>query len=151
MGILDGLLKDGVSVLGGAVGGLAKDIRTAITGKEAITSEEREKIFDATHQIEVMALQADQAINQGQIDLNKLDAMSPSLFRSGWRPFVGWVCGLGLAYQFLARPIVPWIVGLWHQGLAPMPSLEMGTLLTLLGGLLGLGVARTVEKINGIN
>ena len=77
-----------------------------------------------------------------QIKVNVEDAKSGSFWQSGWRPFIGWICGCGLAYQFLVYPIlvafVPKIV-----------QLDMGTLLTLLGGLLGLGALRTTEKLNG--
>jgi Holin of 3TMs, for gene-transfer release len=153
MGLFDGLLKDGVSTLGGTIGGMAKDIRTAITGKEAVTADEREKILAATQEMEKLALQADNAINLAQIDLDKTEAQSPSFFRAGWRPAVGWVCVLGLTYQFLIRPIVPWVTSAFfpHATLPAMASLELGTLMTLLFGMLGLGAARTVEKLNGVN
>ena len=78
-----------------------------------------------------------------QIGVNLEEAKSPSLFVSGWRPYIGWICGTGLAYQFLVYPIL----------VAFMPKivqLDMGTLLTLLGGLLGLGTLRTVEKIRKV-
>lgn len=77
-----------------------------------------------------------------QIKVNVEDAKSGSFWQSGWRPYIGWICGTGLGYQFLVYPIlvafVPKIV-----------QLDMGTLLTLLGGLLGLGALRTTEKLNG--
>jgi Holin of 3TMs, for gene-transfer release len=150
MGIFDGLIKDGVSTLGSTIGGMAKDIRTAITGKEAITADEREKILAATDQMAELALQADQAINQGQIDINKIDAASGSFFRGGWRPAVGWVCVMGLAYQFVIRPICPWAVQVCGAHVADMPTLDMGTLITLLSGMLGLGGFRTYEKTKGL-
>ena len=93
----------------------------------------------------------------GQLEVNKEEAKSQSVFVSGWRPFVGWVCGSGLGYQFVARPIFAWItqmVGV-HKGLDAAciaaiipPSLDMGTLITLLAGMLGFGGMRTYEKLN---
>ena len=78
----------------------------------------------------------------GQVEINKIEAASASVFVSGWRPFIGWICGAGLGYQFLVYPIlvafVPKIV-----------QLDMGTLLTLLVGMLGLGAYRTTEKLRG--
>ena len=78
----------------------------------------------------------------GQVEINKIEAASASVFVSGWRPFIGWICGAGLGYQFLVYPIlvafVPKIV-----------QLDMGTLLTLLAGMLGLGALRTTEKLQG--
>jgi hypothetical protein len=78
----------------------------------------------------------------GQLKINEIEAASPSLWVSGWRPGVGWVCVAGLAYQFLAYPI---LIG-W---LPKIISLDMGTLLTLLAGMLGFGGMRTAEKLAG--
>ena len=164
MGIFDGLIKDGVSVLGNAIGGMAKDIRTAITGKEVITSEERQKILDATTKLEELSMQADQAINEGQIKINEMEAQSSSLFKSGWRPAVGWTCVSGLAYQFIILPLFPWFANITSHTLfcifphaiilshkvPVLPALDMGTLTTLLFGILGLGTMRSVERIKGV-
>lgn len=84
-----------------------------------------------------------------QTDTNKVEAANPNMFVAGWRPFIGWVCGSGLAYQYLGDPLFSWIAAIQHWPLPP--SLDLGTLITLLGGLLGLGGMRTVEKINGVN
>lgn len=85
-----------------------------------------------------------------QIDLNKEEAKSESLFKSGWRPFVGWVCGFALAYEFLIRVLLGYVLGNWLHWMEP-PHLDMGDLLTLLGGLLGLGTLRTAEKFKGVH
>lgn len=86
--------------------------------------------------------------DEGQVSINVEEAKSESLFKSGWRPYIGWVCGGGLSYQLLIRPIGTWIAGNCC-GWQPMPSLEMDTLMTLLFGLLGLGAYRTYEKVKG--
>jgi Holin of 3TMs, for gene-transfer release len=84
-----------------------------------------------------------------QIAVNQIEAQSQDFFRSGWRPFVGWTCGAGLATQFLVAPVATWIAGLTGHPLT-FPPLDMGTLLTLLAGLLGLGTLRTAEKVKGV-
>jgi hypothetical protein len=84
-----------------------------------------------------------------QLKVNEVEAANPSVFVSGWRPFVGWVCTAALAIQFIISPTASWIAALLGHAVA-FPSLDMGTLLTLLGGMLGLGGLRTVEKINGV-
>lgn len=111
-------------------------------------------------QAQLALLQAQQAGEFKQIDaavaasaqqtqVNAAEASSGSLFKGGWRPFVGWICGAGLCYQFLLRPMLVWGSGaLWHVQ-AP-PELDTGTLLDLLGGMLGLGAMRTVERLNGV-
>ena len=84
-----------------------------------------------------------------QTNINLEEAKNPKLFVSGWRPFVGWVCGSGLAIQFVARPFAVWGSTLLGHP-TDFPTLDASTLLTCLGGLLGLGGLRTYEKINGV-
>lgn len=77
-----------------------------------------------------------------QMAVNLEEAKHPSRFVSGWRPFIGWVCGMGLAYNVLLSPILDiWFV---------MPVVEPGLLYPVLLGMLGLSGSRTVEKINGV-
>jgi len=147
------MLTNGIS---GTVGGLAKDIRTAITGKEAITSDERKAILDRIQEIEKLTLQADQAIMAGQIEINKIEAASTSLFKGGWRPALGWICGIGFFYQFILRTILPWCLDVSTRifqisiNIPPLPPLDSGTLMSLTMGMLGLGAFRTFEKVKKI-
>ncbi|SNT33897.1 Holin of 3TMs, for gene-transfer release [Noviherbaspirillum humi] len=85
----------------------------------------------------------------GQLEINKAEAANASVFTSGWRPFIGWVCGAALVYQYLLRPIVTWIALLTGHTLPPLPGLD-DNLWQLLLGMLGLGSLRTFEKINGV-
>jgi len=85
----------------------------------------------------------------GQLRINEVEAENPSLFVSGWRPFVGWVCGGGLVYAFVGQPLLSWASGVY--GFAIPPTLDVSTLLTVLGGMLGLGGLRTVEKLSGVD
>jgi hypothetical protein len=94
-------------------------------------------------------LEANLLMAQGQMEINKAEAESPDFFRGGWRPFIGWVCGWGLAYQFLIRPILTFILMVSETKVQMLPSLELDTLMTLLFGLLGLGAMRTAEKLKG--
>lgn len=97
---------------------------------------------------ELARLSASTSLAQGQIETNKIEAASDSLFKSGWRPAVGWTCAGGLFYQVMGRPLLGWVAqNLW--GWTMPPSLEMETLMTLLFGLLGLGAYRTVERVKG--
>lgn len=84
----------------------------------------------------------------GQLKINEVEAANPNVFVSGWRPFVGWVCGFGLVYSFIGQPLLAW--GSLNWNFAIPPVLDLGTLLTILGGMLGLGGLRTVEKVNGV-
>lgn len=84
-----------------------------------------------------------------QTEINKQEAASPNWFVAGWRPACGWVCSLGLGVQFLINPLATWIAALAGHSIQ-FPSLDMGTLITLLIGLLGLGGYRTYEKTQGV-
>lgn len=93
-------------------------------------------------------LTADTDLAKGQLGVDQAEASNANMFVSGWRPFIGWVCGSGLAYQFVASPLLTWATGLFGHTVTT-PSLDLGTLLTLLMGMLGLGGMRTAEVITG--
>lgn len=98
---------------------------------------------------ELAFLDAELKLATGQIEVNKIEAAAPDLFRGGWRPAVGWVCVAGLSYQFLVQPILPWVVALTGAHVPPLPAIDNETLMILLTGMLGLGGLRTVEKVKG--
>lgn len=132
------------------IGTLAKDIRTAITGKSALDSADQIKLIELAQALEQEALKADLALAQAQAQINLADAQSSSNFRGGWRPAAGWVCVGGLAYQMLLRPLLPWLLNCFGLGVAEMPVIDGESLSALLGGLLGLGGFRTFERIRGM-
>lgn len=88
----------------------------------------------------------------GQIDVNKVEAASPNLFISGWRPFIGWICGFGLAYGIIFQPFLVFGLVALHRTFDPnnLPKLDSTTIMGLLIPLLGLGIMRTVEKVKGV-
>lgn len=97
---------------------------------------------------ELAKLTAETELAKGQLAINAEEAKSDSLFVSGWRPFVGWVCGSAFAYHFIAQPLI--IFGLAIEGrVVQTPSFDMDALFTVLLGLLGLGGFRTFEKVKG--
>ena len=90
------------------------------------------------------------AIVQGQLEINKTEAQHSSVFVAGWRPAVGWVCGMALAWNFVVYPITQWVAFLYGVDLYNMPKLDAGELMTVLLGMLGLGGYRTYEKRLGV-
>ncbi len=98
----------------------------------------------------VQGLQNDFLLQFGQIDTNKLEAASANTFVSGWRPFVGWVCGAALAYAAILEPVARFIatVAFGYAGIFPVIDTEIT--LQILLGLLGLAGMRTFEKKNGV-
>jgi len=91
------------------------------------------------------------ALLTGQMAINQAEASNPSLWVSGWRPFVGWICGLGLMVKFIILPIGSWIAVVGFQVSADeIPQFSIVELLTLLAGMLGLAKLRTDEKVQGV-
>lgn len=107
------------------------------------------KLVELAQAGELAALNADTQIALGQSATNQEDARSGSNFRGGWRPAIGWVCAVALAYQFLLRPLLPWILAVAGKTVPVLPALEMESLMALVFGILGLGTMRTVERLNG--
>lgn len=114
----------------------------------AVADQAKYNLLQLQQQGALAELQADLQLALGQIEVNKAEAQSPDFFRSGWRPAVGWTCTLGLAYQFLLQPVLSWLASV--KSFPVPPSLDLGTLMTLLFGMLGLGAYRTKEKIEGV-
>lgn len=90
-----------------------------------------------------------QAPHLAQVELNKIEAAHPSVFVAGWRPFIGWVCGVALAWHFIGYDFFVWLA--LAAGL-PAPPILAGTeeLISVVVSLLGLGLLRTVEKSRGV-
>ena len=90
-------------------------------------------------------------LQNGQIEINKMEAAHKSLFVAGWRPAIGWVCALALGYHFIGYDIGAWIitVGGWDVVLPHLNGTE--TLMELVLAMLGLAGFRTFEKFKGIS
>lgn len=94
-------------------------------------------------------LDAEAKAQQAQIAVNQAEAANPSTFVSGWRPAVGWICVLAVAYQYVVYPLLLWLVMFWPNLTAPKPVLS-DVLVELLFGMLGLAGMRTYEKLKGV-
>ena len=85
-----------------------------------------------------------------QIELNKVEAGHRSIFVAGWRPFIGWVCGLALLWHFILFDLLTWVTVNFFPHVSELPELTgTETLVTVLLSLLGLGAMRTAEKFAG--
>lgn len=136
MGI--GIDIKGVGEILGGAGKLAKDIRTAVTGKDP------EKMAE----LALRAQEIESALQTAQTEVNKVEASSGSLFVAGWRPAVGWICVAGLGYAVILEPLAEFIARLLGYSGA-FPDLNAEVLNTTLWGMLGLGAMRSAEKITG--
>jgi len=87
---------------------------------------------------------------QMQADINKVEAGSDHVFVAGWRPFIGWVCGAGLALQVIIFPCISTVVSLIIGHPPVMPEMPIEVLMVNLTGMLGLGAYRSYEKVKGV-
>jgi hypothetical protein len=120
---------------------------TGLLNKFIPDAGERAKL---AHEIATMAEKHAHEIALAQIAVNKEEAASGSLFKGGWRPFIGWVCGSAFAYHFVLQPIMIFGIAAYGLDLPALPVFDMASLMTVLGGLLGLGGLRTFEKVKGV-
>ena len=102
----------------------------------------------AAARLELLKLQQSGELTQiaGQMEINKVEAASSSIFVSGWRPAIGWICGAGFAVQFVIGPLAEWGSALYGHPVK-FPQMDTGTMMPLLLGMLGLGGLRTAEKL----
>lgn len=107
------------------------------------------KIWPDKTEEEKAQLAAALAIVQGQLDANKAEAGSASVFVSGWRPAVGWVCVLAFGWNMIGLSIAKVVLGLINHPMQINPA-DLSEMMPILIGMLGLGGLRTVEKINGV-
>ena len=105
----------------------------------------------AAAKLELFKLQqtGELAVITGQMEINKAEAANPSVFVSGWRPFIGWVCGAACAWNWIGLPMAK-ALAVYHQVPFALSPADLSEMMPVLIGLLGLGGLRTVEKIQGV-
>ena len=106
------------------------------------------KIWPDKTEQEKQQLAAAVMVIQGQLDINKAEAASPSVFVAGWRPAIGWVCGAACAWNWVGLPIAKTALLVAGYKLAIAPA-DISEMMPILMGMLGLGGLRTIEKLNG--
>jgi hypothetical protein len=121
-----------------------------VTGILDKVIEDKDQKAQLAHELATMADRHAQDLALAQIEVNKAEAASGSVFKGGWRPFIGWVCGGAFAYHFVLQPVIVFAVLTAGVELPPLPEFDMTSLLTVLMGMLGLGGLRTYEKQKGI-
>ena len=142
------LILGGITPIVEAVGAIADDLFTS--------DEERAKADLESMKVGLDAARVDAGLIAGQQEINKVEAAHASIFVAGWRPAIGWVGVLALAYQYILYPLMTWAwAWLTAQGwvpssVTPPPILDIEALMVLMTGILGIAGARTFEKVRGI-
>jgi len=138
----------GVGSIIEAVGKVADDLIT--TDKERMEMEVEQRKLDLEEK------RIDQATDLAQIEVNKVEAASSSVFVSGWRPAIGWIGVAAMGYQFLAYPLFQWgwkylqAINWVPADMDPPPVLEADQLWVILSGILGIAGMRSFEKTKGV-
>ena len=109
--------------------------------------EEKER---AQREIEAKLTEHLAQIDLAQLEVNKQEASHRSIFIAGWRPFVGWTCGLALFYTYLAQPMAMFILAQTGD-LVQLPHVDLSMMMPVLLGMLGLGGLRSFEKYKGVS
>lgn len=124
-------------LVGSGVGTLAKDVAEVVD--TFFETEEEKKAAD------ILLMKIQQKPDEWQARINLVEAKHRSIFIAGWRPFIGWICGLGLGFHFLLFPMLEWTTDLFGRKVIA-PEVEWQVLMALVLSLLGLGATRTYEK-----
>ncbi len=121
-----------------------------ITAGLSLVSDVVNKVWPDKTEQEKAQMAAAVALLQGQMEINKVEAASPNVFTSGWRPSVGWVCSLALAYTYIGYPLLLWATAIWWPGIKPPILVTDGVMTELLCVLLGMSGLRSFEKTRGV-
>ena len=121
-----------------------------VTGLLDKVIEDKDQKAKLAHEIATMADNHAHQLALAQIEVNKAEAASNSTFKGGWRPFVGWVCGTAFAYHFVIQPLAIFVLAYYGLEVPDLPEFDMGQLMTVLMGMLGLGSLRSFEKYKGV-
>tara|TARA_R110002110_G_scaffold84524_2_gene219531 strand:+ start:381 stop:782 length:402 start_codon:yes stop_codon:yes gene_type:complete len=102
------------------------------------------------HDLSTMAERHAQELSKGQLEINKAEAQSRNIFVAGWRPFIGWTCGVAMAYNYVVHPIMVFTLAQLDY-LVVIPALDLSEMMPVLMGMLGLGGLRSFEKFKGVS
>jgi len=112
--------------------------------------EDKDQKAKLAHEIATMAERHAQERALAQVATNREEAKHKNVFVAGWRPFIGWTCGVALAWHFVLAPLVLFIAGWLGVQMPTLPEFDMDSLMTVLLGMLGLGGLRSWEKTKGV-
>ena len=133
-------------MVGSGVGELGKDIADVVD--RFVETDEEKKAAD------ILLMKVQQEPDKWQAEINKVGAGHRSVFVAGWRPFIGWICGTGIGLHFIVFPLLEWytayLSSLGFGTKVVAPSVEVGALMTLVLGMLGMSATRTYEKNKGL-
>ena len=103
----------------------------------------------AKEALEKELVDAANSVMLAQTEINAAEAQLKSIFVAGWRPFIGWVCGVGIAWSMVVQPVAQWAMIAWGDG-TELPTIDTSYLMELVTAMLGMSGLRTFEKMRGV-
>lgn len=134
---------------------LGKSVISRVWPDPVKQAEELRKLEEMKQRGSLAEIQAHVNLMLGQLRVNEKEAQHKSVFVAGWRPWIGWVGGMAMAWQFIVYPMLTWlwaiaqVKGWIPNDMPPPPVLETGPLFALITGMLGIGGLRTYDKSKG--
>lgn len=107
------------------------------------------KLMELAQAGELAHLEAESAAVKGQLAVNQVEAGSASMFVAGWRPWIGWVCGMAFAWNWIGLPVASFVAAYLGHAVALEPA-DLSEMMPVLLGMLGIGAMRSYEKVKGV-
>lgn len=112
-------------------------------------AEAKVQVMEMAQRGELAQLNADVTLATAQLEVNKSEAQNPSLWVSGARPFILWICGAALLYSAIIEPMARFVAVVVYKYTGAFPVIDTEITLQLLIGLLGLSGMRSFDKLKG--
>jgi len=128
---------------------LLPDLLDKVLPNPQAAADAKLKLMEMAQKGELAQLDSATQIAVSQNEVNKVEAASSSTFVAGWRPFVGWICACAIGFKYIGGPLLVMIAAYYGKPIT-LPEVGADDLMVLLGGMLGLGTLRTVEKVKGV-
>ncbi len=132
-------------MFGAIAGAIAKNTIGKFLDRKLI---DKNAVAEAEHELELEIVEQLSAAQQGQLGINLQEAAHRTIFVSGWRPFIGWTCGVSLAMILVVNPMLEWAMILSGKDY-PVPQFPQELMMLILVPILGIGTLRTAEKLRG--
>ena len=133
-----------LQLLGGMLGGKGGALKTIAKVVDEIHTSEEEKLDK-----KILMQRIQQKLAEKQLDVNAKEASHRSIFVAGWRPFIGWIGGLALMFEFILSPCIEWYAKFAGLNLTA-PEIQTGPLLAIVTSMLGVAGMRSFEKAKGL-
>jgi hypothetical protein len=130
------------------VASIVESLITPVTGLISEFITDKDKQAEIAFKISVLASEQAHSEVLAQVETNKIEAASSSLFVAGWRPAVGWICAAGMGINFIITPLLSPVLNAYTR--IGIPQLDMTQMMPVLIGMLGLAAARSIDKKNGV-